>query len=340
MSVPRRDRPPGRPNPAPSTRRHLVLAAAALGAAALGPARAQSWPSRPLRLIAPFPPGGPTDIIGRMYSAKLAERLGQSVVFDNRAGAGGIIGTEAVARSEPDGYTLLLGTIGTHGINSAIYRKLPYDPVKDFAPVALVATPVNLLVVHPSVPANTLQELIAIARAKPGDLSYASAGIGSTPHLAGELLQSMARIEMVHVPYKGGGQAIPDVVSGKVSMMFLGIPALQDFVRGGRLRPIAVASLQRAPAMPEVPTVAESGLPGFEVGAWHAVFAPAGTPRPVVDRLATELAAISDDAEVRSRLAAMGAIPLKSTPDELSRYVASELDKFAKLVRDAKIPQQ
>ncbi len=322
-------------------RRRLVAAAAGVAAlAAHGPVAAQSWPSRPLKLILPFPPGGPTDILARLIAGKLGERLGQQVVVEVKAGAGGIIGTEAVARAEPDGYTLLIGTIGTHGINSAIYRRLPYDPIADFAPIALVANVTNLLVVHPSVPAKTLAELLALARAKPGELTFASAGVGSSQHLSAELLKSMAKVDLLHVPYKGGGQALPDLVGGKVSMMFIGIPSVHELVRAGRLRPIAVTTPQRAPAMPEVPTVAESGLAGYEVGAWHGILAPARTPRAVVDRLNAELIAVMGDAEVRARLDTLGAVPMRSTPEEYARFIRSEMDKFAKLVRDAGIPQE
>jgi tripartite-type tricarboxylate transporter receptor subunit TctC len=325
----------------PPRRRVLAAGAGLCGALVLSrPADAQpAWPSRPVRLVSPFAPGGPTDILARMIAGKLSERLGQQVVVEVKAGAGGIIGTEAVARAEPDGYTLLIGTIGTHGINSAIYRKLPYDPVRDFAPITLVANVTNLLVVNQEVPARTLSELIALARARPGELTFGSAGVGSSQHLAGELLKSMAKIDLLHVPYKSGGQALPDVVGGKVSMIFVGIPAVGELVRAGKLRPLAVTTPQRAPAMPEVPTVAET-LPGYEVGAWHGIMAPAGTPRPIVDRLNRELIAVMEDAEVRKRLDAMGTVPMRSTPEEYAAYVRRELDKFAKLVREANIPQE
>ncbi len=325
-----------------SDRRRLILTTAATLAVggAVRSARAQGYPARPIRLVSPFPPGGPTDILSRLIAGALGERLGQSVVVEGRAGAGGIIGTEAVARADPDGYTLLMGTIGTHGINSAIYRKLPYDPIADFAPIALVANVTNLLVVHPSVEARNLAQLLALARARPGQLTFASAGIGSSQHFAGELLKSMAHVDLLHVPYKGGGQALPDLIGGKVSMMFIGIPAVHDFVAAGKLRAIAVTTPDRAPVMPDVPTVAESGLPGYEVGAWHGVLAPAATPRAIVERLNAELAAVMSLPDVRKRLDTIGAVPMSSTPQEFEQYIRRELAKFATLVREAGIPLQ
>jgi len=322
-------------------RRVLAALAGATGllAAPLA-ARAQAYPNRPIRLVAPFPPGGPTDILSRLVAQKLQDTMGQSWIVDNRVGAGGIIGAEYVKNAPPDGYTLLMGTIGTHGINSAIYRNLPYDPVKDFAPVGLIANVTNLLVLHPSVPANNLAELLALARAKPGQLSFASAGVGSSQHFAGELLKSMAKVDLLHVPYKGGGQAIVDVLGGKVPMMFIGIPAVQEMVRTGKLRAIAVTTQQRAPAMPEIPTLAEAGLPGYEVGAWHGVMAPAGTPRPIIDRLNSELRNMMGLADVKNRLKGLGAVALQSTPEELGQFVNSELAKFAQLVREAHIERQ
>jgi len=319
-------------------KRATLKALGALAAAIfVTPAFAQQFPNRPIRIVVPFPPGGPTDILSRIIAQKLTDLLGVQVIADNRVGAGGIIGTSAVARAEPDGYTVLMGTIGTHGINSAIYKKLAYDPIADFAPIALVANVTNLLVLHPSVPANNFKELLALAKSKPGQLTYASAGVGSSQHFAGELLRSMAGIDILHVPYKGGGQALPDLMSGKVSMMFIGIPAVAEFLKAGRLRPIAVTTPARAPAMPNIPTVAESGLPGYEVGAWHGVLAPANTPRPIIDRLNKDLARVMDMPDVVQRLDGFGAIPLKSSPEQFAKYIQAELKKFADLVRTAGI---
>lgn len=322
------------------TRRTLIKGAALGIGMWLTGVRAQSeYPSRPLSMIVPFVPGGPTDIIARMISPLLGNRLGQSVVVQNRAGAGAIVGTEYVARAAPDGYTLLLGTIGTHGINSGIYKKLPYDPINDFAPISLVANVTNLLVVNPSVPAHNLKELIALARAHPGQLTFASAGVGSSQHLAGELFKSMAHIDILHVPYKGGGQAIVDVLGDKISMMFIGIPTVHSTVTAGKLRAIAVTTPQRSPVMPEVPTMAESGVPGYEVGAWHGLFAPAGTPRPIIDKLNDNLHEVLALPEIKTKLEGLGAVPLQSTPEELEAYAKSEIEKFVNLVREAHIPQ-
>lgn len=322
-------------------RRVLATGIAATVAALIpGAGRSQSWPNRPLRLVSPFPPGGPTDILSRLLAQKLGERLGQPVVVETRAGAGGIIGTEVVARAEADGHTLLMGTIGTHGINSAIYKKLPYDPISDFAPISLAANVTNLLVVNPSVPAKDLSEVLALARARPGELTFASAGVGSSQHFSGELLKSMAQVDLLHVPYKGGGPALNDVLGGKVDMMFIGITAVQDMVRAGRVRAIAVTTPQRSPAMPEVPTVAESGLPGYEVGAWHGILVPAGTPRAVIDRLNAELRTITAMPDVQDKFAALGAVPLASTPEEFGSFIRKELAKFASLVLKANIQPQ
>ncbi len=315
----------------------VILAFAAL---ATGAAFGDAYPTRPVKIISPFPPGGPTDILARIIAEKLSGSLGQPVIVENRAGAGGMIGAEAVARAAPDGYTLLIGTIGTHGINSAIYKHLSYDPIADFAPISLVANVTNLLVVNPSLPIHDYKELISYANAHPGQLTFASAGVGSSQHLAGELLKSMAHINILHVPYKGGGQALPDLLSGKVSMMFIGIPAVRAYVMAGKLRPIAVTTLTRSPAMPDIPTLDELGLKGYEVGAWHGILAPANTPRPIIDRLNTELRKVMTDPGVVKRLTALGAVPLTSTPEEFEAYIRSEIKKFADLVRTAHIEVQ
>ena len=332
---------PRRRSPVAARFRPALAAFAAAGVVALhvGVAQAaEAYPTRPVRLVVPFVPGGPSDVLGRVFAQRLGEQIGQQVIIDNRGGAGGIIGTEIVARAEPDGHTLLFGTIGTHGINSAIYRKLPYDPERDFAPVTLVVAAINLLVVHPSVPARSVQELVALAHAKPGGLSYASAGVGSSQHLAAELLKASAKIDLLHIPYKGGGAALPDLMGGKVQLMFIGISSVQEFVRQGRLRPLAVATPARSPAMPDIPTVAESGYPGFEVGAWHGVLAPRGTPAALVARLHAEIGRVTGDAAVKDRFVSMGAIPMASTtPEAFAAYIRAEIAKYRKLLADAGI---
>ena len=306
-------------------RRRLVAAAAGVAAlAAHGPVAAQSWPSRPLKLILPFPPGGPTDILARLIAGKLGERLGQQVVVEVKAGAGGIIGTEAVARAEPDGYTLLIGTIGTHGINSAIYRRLPYDPIADFAPIALVANVTNLLVVHPSVPAKTLAELLALARAKPGELTFASAGVGSSQHLSAELLKSMAKVDLLHVPYKGGAQAAADAIGGQVNLVFAQVPALLAHLQSGRLRPLAVTSAKRFPGLPELPSFTELGVE-YDVNPWFGLLAPAGTPKPVVERTTQAMRKVLNGEELSRRIRGAGAEPGYGTPEECGAVLRRDI---------------
>lgn len=300
----------------------------------------QDYPTKPIRLVVAFPPGGPADIGMRIIGQKLQERVGQQVVIDNRAGAGGIIGTELVAKSKPDGYTLLQGTIGTHGILSALYKKLPYNPVKDFAPVTPVFNVTNMLVVHPSLPVRSVTDLIKLAKAHPEELTFASAGVGTSQHLAGELFKSMAKVNMLHVPYTGGGPALPDLLAGRVSLMFIGIAAVSQYVASNKLRPIAVTTRERSAAMLDVPTIAEAGLPGYEVDLWHGVLAPAGTPKAIVMKLNSELAGVTNSPDIRERLSNLGAVPMHSTPEEFSALINSELARFGKLIKDANIQPQ
>ena len=261
----------------------VLLAAVALSLPLL--AVAQSWPSRPLRLIVPTAPGGGTDFTGRLVAAKLSEALGQQVVVENRGGGGGSVGADNAAKSTPDGYTLLLGSIATHAVNPALYKKLPYDHLKDFAPVSLIGTVPNAMVVHPSVPVKTMQEFITYAKANPGKINYGSSGVGSPPHLSMELLRSMTGINLVHVPYKGAGPALADLLGGQVQAMCTSLAGLINFIKSGRVRALGVTTAKRNPQLPEVPTIVESGVPGYEVTIWYAVFAPVATPKAVVQKL-------------------------------------------------------
>jgi tripartite-type tricarboxylate transporter receptor subunit TctC len=300
---------------------------------------AQTYPTRSVRMIVPFAPGGGSDIIARVLAPHMSGLLGQQVIIDNRPGAGTIIGAEIAAKAPPDGYTLFLGITGTMAINPSMYRKLPYDPVRDFAAVGLVGTGPNVLVVHPALPARSIRELIAVAKAHPGKLSYASAGTGGAPHLAGELFKSMAGIDMVHIPYKGAAPATTDLLAGQVQVMFAGMGAALPFIKSGRLRALGVAGAKRSRALPDVPTIGEY-LQGFEASTWFGVFAPAATPRTVITRLNADLAKIVALPEVERQLAGQGYEPLTSTPEELAAYIRSEIAKWAKVIRDAKIPQE
>ncbi len=276
---------------------------------------AQSFPSKPTKMIVPYPPGGSADILARAIGAKVGEGLGQPVVIDNRPGAGTIIGTEATAKSPPDGYTFMLGTVSSHAINPALNPKLPFDPVKDFTPLSLVASIPFAMIVHPSVAARSVQEFIALAKARPGQLNYSSAGNGTSNHLAGELLKSMAGIDLVHVPYKGSAPALNDLVAGQVSLMFDLVLTAAPHIKSGAARGLAVTGAQRSPVLPGLPTVAESGLPGYEVSAWFGIFAPAGLPQPVAQRLNAEFVKVMREPDLKQRLAGLGAEALTSTPE-------------------------
>jgi tripartite-type tricarboxylate transporter receptor subunit TctC len=292
------------------------------------------YPSKPLRLILPFPPGGGTDILGRIISERLAAQMGQPVVVENRGGAGGNVGAEAAARAAPDGYAIVL-VAPSLAISPSLYRKLAYDPVKDFAPVSLVATVPNVVVTYPSVPANTLAEFIALAKTRLGAMNFGSGGSGTSNHLAGELFNIVAGVKLVHVPYKGVNLAMNDVLSGQVQMVVIGIPAAAPHIKAGRLRALAIVAARRAAALPDVPTAAEAGLPGFEVTTWYGVLAPAGTPRSIVTRLNSELGIAMHAPELRDRLDAMATDPLTSTPEEFAALIRQEIAKWAKVVREA-----
>jgi tripartite-type tricarboxylate transporter receptor subunit TctC len=300
-----------------------------------GPARAQDYPTKPIRLVVPFAAGGATDVLARLVGERLTASLGQQVVVDNRPGAGGNIGSDLVARAEPDGYTILMGAVGTHAINPSLYPKMPYDPVKDFAPVTLVASVPNVLVVNPEVPANSVQELIDLAKAKPGELNFASSGNGTSIHLSGELFKAMTGTDIVHVPYKGSGPAVTDLLGGQVQMMFDNMPSSLPHVKAGKLRALGVTSAKRSPALPEVPTIAEAGVPGYDATSWFGILAPAGTPEPVVTRLQGAIVQALGEPEMRQRMADLGAEPVGDTPAEFGQFIAAEIAKWAKVVNDA-----
>ncbi len=314
-----------------------ALAALMLTLPALAGAQNPTYPSRPVKIIVPFPPGGAIDALGRLLSQKMSESWGQSVVVENRAGAGGMIGTEAGARAAPDGYTLTMGAVSTHAINASIYKKVPYDGQKDFAPVAPVAIVPNLLVVNPSLGVNTVAELVAMAQAKPGQLSYASAGAGTTLHISCELFKSLTRTEMVHVPYKGSGPAIADVIAGRVPVMCDSVTSAQPHVKAGKLRALGITSTARSSAMPQVPTLAEAGVAGYEMNPWFGLFAPAGTPAAIVGRLNAEVNRILALPDVKERLAAIGADPMQATPEQFAALLRADAEKWAKVVRAAGI---
>ena len=309
----------------------LLLLAAALCSAGVC---AQQYPARPIRFVLPFgAPGGAPDTLARTIAPKLSEALGQQIVVEPRVGAGGTIGTEAVAVAAPDGYTVLL-TSPSHAINATLYRKLPYDPVADFTPITLLAEVPNVLVIHPSLPARSVKELIALARAKPGSLNYGSAGSGSSQHLAGELFKKMAGVNMVHIPYKGGGAVVIDLVSGQVHLTFGSATSLPH-VRSGRLVALAVTTAQRVASLPELPTVAEAGLAGYEASAWYALFAPSRVAKPIVDRLHVETVRALKLPEVRDRLAVDTIHAVGSTPAELGAFLQREIVKWGAIVRES-----
>jgi tripartite-type tricarboxylate transporter receptor subunit TctC len=299
-------------------------------------ALAQNYPTHAVRLIVPSSPGGGTDLSARILAPKLSELLGQQVVVDNRPGGGSIIGNEIVAHSPPDGYTLLMG-ISTLAILPSMYTKLPYDTLKDIAPVSLVVAVPNALTVHPSVPVKTVKQLIALARSKPGDINYASAGLGTSPHLCAELFKSMAKVNMVHVPYKGSGPAAVGVLAGEAAVFFASVPSIVNHARAGRLRPLGVTTVKRTQALPDVPSIAEAGVPGYEAQQWFGVAAPGGTPKPIIDRLHKQIALALRDAKVARQYADQGGTVVGSSPEQFSRYLRSEMDKWARVIRDAGI---
>ena len=315
--------------------KHLSLLALTLclGCAALGTAAAQDYPNRPVRLVDPFVPGGSTSVVSRAIANKFQELTKQPLVVDNRPGAGSNVGTEIVAKAAPDGYTLLIGT-SSLAINPALYRNLPFDPIKDLAPIALLIRTPNVLSVHPSLPVNSVSDLIAYARANPGKLNYGSSGNGTTNHMGAELFKSMAKVDMVHVPFKGGGDALTALLSGQIQVLFNPASTLVPHEKSGRLRLLAVGAGKRVEGL-NLPTVAESGLPGFESGVWFALFAPAGTPAPIVAKLNSDINLILKDKQVADQLLAAGFQPVGGTPDELRQVLAADTKRWATVVKDA-----
>ena len=317
-----------------SLRRALLALVLCLGGATH--AWAQSYPVRPIRLISPFPPGAVVDTLCRTLAVPLGELLGQPVIVENRTGAGGNIGMDVVAKAPADGYTIGMGSIGTHGINPIVYAKMPFDPLRDFVPITFVASNINVLVVNPSVPAHNVQQLIAYAKANPGKLSYGSAGTGTSQHLAGELFKQLTGVEMTHVPYKGAGPAVGDLVGGQIPVMFADISASLGHIRSGKLRALGVTTRERTPLL-DVPTLIEQGIPDFDVNAWFGLFAPARTPREIVMRLYAESAKALRLPATRERLEGLGLSPAPNTPEEFARFIQGELDRWARVPKAVNI---
>ena len=298
-----------------------------------GVATGQTPPGKPVRMIVPFAIGGASDITARIVAPRYGELLGQQVVIDNRAGANGILGSELTAKAPPDGYTILMGTNGTHTVNVSLYPKLAYDPVKDFVPITMVVSLTNLLVVHPSLPVRSVKELIALAKARPGQLTFGSGGNGGTPHLSGELFKSMAKVSLVHIPYKGGGPSTTALLGGEISMTFNTLLTSINFVKAGRLRPVAVTGLTRSPILPDVPTISDSGVPGYEASTWYGLLAPAGTPRAVVSKLHADMVRTLQTPEVRDQLINQGADPVGNTPEQFAAIIRSDISKWATVIK-------
>lgn len=324
-------------NPGVVTRRILLAGAAAIAA---GPSHAQTLPDRPVRIVVPYPPGGTTDILARLVAQKLSERLRQTFVVENRAGATGVIGSEHVARAAPDGTTLLMGVNGPLTISPALRRDMPYDTLRSFAPVTLVASVPKLVVVHPGLPVRTLGELVEYARARPGQLSFASAGTGTTGHLAGEMFKLRAGVDILHVPYRGGSPATADVMAGRVQIQFEVLTQLLPQVQSGQLRALAVTSADRLPNFPQIPTVAEQGFPGFESRTWFGLLAPAGTPAPVVRLLRDEVVQVLRTPEVRTLLDQQAADPVGNTPEEFAAFLRADMERWGEVVRRAGVTME
>ncbi|HVF63850.1 MAG TPA: tripartite tricarboxylate transporter substrate binding protein [Casimicrobiaceae bacterium] len=315
----------------------LRLLAAVFAAVSAIPVAAQGWPSKPLRLIVPSPPGDGSDLMARAVGAKLSEVLGQQVVVDNRPGAGGRLGTELAAKATPDGYTFIMGNAGSHAINSALYKDLPYDIERDFVAVTQVMRAPNVLVVNASLPVTSVRELIALYKANPGKYSYGSGGNGSSAHLSAELFKSMAGVDVLHVPYKGATPALTDLIAGQVAMFMGNLPPAMGHIKAGRVKALAVTTAQRSTLVPDIPTVAESGLPGFETVAWFGIFAPTGTPREIVQRLADETAKVVQRPDIREAIATLGGEPVGNSPAAFAAIVKGDLTKWRNVVNDANV---
>lgn len=311
----------------------FIVSILALGMGLAGSPAAQDYPTKPIRLVVPFTPGGSTDILARLIGIKLYESFGQQVIIDNRPGAGGNIGVDLVAKSAPDGYTLVMGHIGTFAVNPTLYTKLPYDPIKDFQPITLLAKIPNMLAVNPSLPAKSVKELIAMAKAKPGALNYGSGGNGSAAHLATEYFKLLAKVDIVHIPYRGTAPAVTDLIAGQVSMMITGVPPLLQQVKAGKLRALGVATAQRLALLPELPTIAEAGVPGYEATQWYGILVPAKTPPAIVAKLNAEIVKALQRPEVKERLAADAAVPVGNKPEEFGAYIKAEIARWRPVVK-------
>lgn len=316
----------------------FFIAAIFLGGALVAPVgHAQGWPAKPIRFISPFAPGGGVDITARVIAQKLTDALGQQVLVENRAGAGGMIGVDLGAKAPADGYTMVLGTIGPIAINPSLYTKMPYDPVKDLLPVTLAADPLNVLVVHPSLPVRSVKDLVALAKARPNELNYGSSGPGAIDHLAGELFNILTGARMVNVPYKGGAPAMLDLLAGNVQLIFSSVSTAIGHIKSGRIRALGMTSMKRFVLLPELPTIAEAGVPDFAVNNWYGVFVPAGTSKEIVRRLNTEIVKILNLPDVKQRLLEFGIEATPSTPEHFAAYIQSEMKKWAKVVKDANV---
>ncbi|MFZ4285452.1 Bug family tripartite tricarboxylate transporter substrate binding protein [Variovorax sp. HJSM1_2] len=314
-----------------------VAAALALGALPQAPALAQSYPARPVTLVVPFPPGGGTDTGGRIIAEQLGKRWNQTVIIDNKGGAAGMIGADIVAKAKPDGYTLLLGNIGTQAINPSLYAKLPYDADKAFAPISLIAELPLAMMVNPAVPAKSVAEFITLAKAQPGKLTYSSAGAGGAPHLAAEMFKDQTNTFILHVPYRGGGPAIADLLAGHVQLSFMTVLEASGHIKAGKLRALAVTGDKRVPAFADLPTLSESALPGFNAISWLGLLAPAGTPQDILDKISSDIRAILADESVRARLASLGGVPRATTPPEFAKLIADDKARYAQIIRSRKI---
>ncbi|MGE5094943.1 MAG: tripartite tricarboxylate transporter substrate binding protein [Betaproteobacteria bacterium] len=317
--------------------RMFAAATAALFAVTAALAADDAWPSRPVKIVVPFAPGGSTDVVARILADKLQGELRQPFIVENRPGAGGNIGADLVAKAAPDGYTLLMGTTGVLAINSYLYKEMPFDPQRDFAPVSYTSLITNILVVNPGVPARTVPELIALAKAKPGELTFASSGAGSSTHLSAELFKSMAGVDIVHVPYKGSSQALTDLMSGQVTMLFDNAPSSMPFVQQGKLRAVAVTSTKRMPTLPDVPTIDESGVKGYESLSWSGIVAPAATPKPVIAKLNAAIDRVLAMPDVKKRFADLGVDPVGGPPENFARHIRAESEKWGRVVKTANI---